>query len=202
MDGLFKRYNIKALVVGYDFRFGHGGKGDKTLLELAAKEKGIELICVPPVLWQDQVVSSTLIRNYIAAGRMEEVSELLTKPYGINGKVIHGYGRGAKMGFPTANLQFSPKKVIPKPGVYLTSCKLKNKSLWGVTSVGWNPTFSTNRINIETYLLDYKGDLYGKDLRVSFISFMRDEIKFDTPAELAAQIKRDVENAKKLIYNL
>ncbi len=202
IDALFDKYNIKALVVGFDFRFGHKGRGDRVFLDSKAREKGFELICVPPVLWQDQVVSSTLIRSLITDGRIEEVSKLLTKPYSIKGKVIHGYGRGTGLGFPTANLQFSPKKVIPKPGVYLTQCKLNSRMLWGVTSVGWNPTFSTNRINIETYLLDYEGDLYGKDLKVSFLSFMRDEIKFNKPSDLAAQIRRDVENAKKLIYNL
>jgi riboflavin kinase/FMN adenylyltransferase len=201
MDQLYAKYNVKALVVGYNYRFGYKGTGDKAFLEAEAEERGLELICVPPVLYENQAVSSTLIRGSIAEGRVEEAANLLTKPYSMKGKVIHGYGRGRDLGFPTANLRFSSQKAIPRPGVYLTRCRLEQQMLWGVTSVGWNPTFESSGIHIETYLLDFSGDVYDKPLTVHFITRMRDEIKFDKIKDLTDQIQLDVKNAKKLIYN-
>ena len=202
MDHLYEKYKVKALVVGFNFRFGYKGMGDRSFLETEAGERGLDLICVPPVRFEDQIVSSTLIRGFLSDGRVEEAARMLSKPYSIGGKIIHGYGRGKNMGFPTANLRFSNQKVIPKPGVYLTRCRLKGKQelLWGVTSVGWNPTFLTNRINIETHLLDFDGDLYDRVLTISFLVHLRDEMKFEKISDLVDQIQQDVKNAKKLIY--
>lgn len=201
MDRLYAKYDVKAIVVGYNFRFGYKGVGDALFLETEAKERGLKLICIPPVKYGEQAVSSTLIRNFIAEGSMGEAASMLTKPYNLKGKVIHGYGRGKSLGFPTANLHFSNRKAIPRPGVYLTRCRLERQILWGVTNVGRNPTFENSRIHIETYLLDFDGDAYERFMTVQFITRLRNEIKFDKTSDLTEQIRLDAKNAKKLIYN-
>lgn len=201
LDQLYEKYNMKALVVGYNFRFGYKGTGDTSFLEKESAKRGLKLIIVQPVMYKEQVVSSTLIRSMIADGLVKEAADMLTKPYSISGKVIHGYGRGRGLGFPTANLQFSSQKAVPRPGVYLTRCRLNRQLHWGLTNVGWNPTFDDNRFHIETYILDYEGNLYGRPLTVFFLERMRDEMKFDNPADLANQMRQDLRNAKKLIYN-
>jgi riboflavin kinase/FMN adenylyltransferase len=201
MDQLYEKYNVRALVVGYNFRFGYKGMGDISFLEAEAEKRGLDLISVPPVMYKEQVVSSTLIRSMIADGFVKEAADMLTKPYSISGKVVHGYGRGRVLGFPTANLLFSRQKAVPKPGVYLTRCRLGRQWRWGLTNVGWNPTFESDRIQIETYVLDYEGNLYGQPFTVSFLERMRDEIKFDNASDLVNQMRQDLRYAKKLIYN-
>ncbi len=200
MDQLYDRYHIKTIVVGFNFHFGYQGTGDKTFLEAESREKGWDLICVPPVRFGDRVVSSSLIRSSLSEGRVEEAAKMLTRPYCIKGKVIHGYGRGRKMGFPTANLQFSNRKVLPKFGVYLTKCRLNGKMYWGMTNVGRNPTFSEKGLSIETYLPDFGGDLYGQTMRIFFLTRLREEMKFEHVSDLTKQMQQDVKNVKKLIY--
>ena len=200
MDQLYERYHIKAIVVGFNFHFGYQGTGDKTFLETESKEKGWDLICVPPVRFEDKVVSSTLIRSFLSEGKVEEAAKMMTRPYCIRGKVIHGYGRGREMGFPTANLQFSNRKVLPKSGVYLAKCRLNGKMFWGMTNVGRNPTFSAKGLSIETYLPNFDGDLYGQTMSIFFLTRLREEMKFERVSDLTKQMKQDVKNVKKLIY--
>ncbi|HHY81066.1 MAG TPA: bifunctional riboflavin kinase/FAD synthetase [Clostridiales bacterium] len=201
LDQLTDNFNIRSIIVGFNFRFGYKGAGDREFLDKEAKLRGLDLVCVPPVEKDGQLISSTLIRNKITHGYVEEASVLLSKPYSISGTIVHGHGRGRKLGFPTANIKYSAKKVLPKPGVYLTQCWLRHEGFyWGVTSIGSNPTFSGNSMNIESYLLNCHQDLYGKSMKVYFLSFLREEKAFDTAEGLKRQISRDVKLAKKLIY--
>lgn len=197
---LSNNFLVKDLVVGFDYRFGHKGAGDLTYLECESKKRNWNLTCVPSVNHGDEVISSSLIRKMIMNGQVKYAADLLTRPYTINGTVIHGFGRGKDLGFPTANLRFSPKKVIPKNGVYLTKCKYNNIEYWGLTNVGTNPTFSNGSTQVETYLMNFHKNIYGKKLQIHFIDRLRSEVKFSEPKDLILQMKQDVIKAKKLIY--
>lgn len=200
LDQLYNNVPVKTLVVGFNFRFGHKGAGDVNYLEKEAAGRGLNLISVAPVQSNNEVVSSTLIRKKIQEGKIKEVNKLLTKPYSISGKIIHGFGRGKSMGFPTANLLFSAQKVLPAYGVYLTKCVINGCSYWGLTNVGTNPTFSNGSVQIETYLLDHSRDLYGEFMQISFVDMLRREIKFDSSEALSRQMYLDKIKAQKLIY--
>jgi riboflavin kinase/FMN adenylyltransferase len=191
---------VKTLIAGFNFRFGHKAAGDVDYLKKISEKANFDLICVPPVKKNNQIVSSSLIRKRVMDGSVAKAAHLLTRPYYIRGKVIHGFGRGKELGFPTANLSFSSKKVLPKNGVYLTRCKLQNKFYWGLTNVGMNPTFLNDIIQIETFLLDFCKDIYGENLEIQFIDWIREEKHFETPQDLSYQIKKDWIKAKKLIY--
>ncbi len=200
LSQLASNFNIKGLVVGFDYRFGHKGAGDHSYLEREAKKNAWDLTCVPSVNKGNEVISSSLIRKLIMDGRVADAADLLARPYTIKGKVIHGYGRGKDLGFPTANLCYSSKKVIPKKGVYLTKCKFKDNQYWGLTNVGTNPTFSNGAIHIETYLMDIHENIYDEKLQIQFCHWLRKEVKFDNPRDLILQMEQDVIKAKKLIY--
>ena len=199
---LLTNYNLKTLVVGYNFRFGHKGQGDVTLLRRIADEKGFELVVVDPVKKDGEIVSSSIIRELIREGHVNRAAECLGSPYSISGVIKHGYGRGKGLGFPTANLDYPKQKVIPKPGVYLTLCRTLGSWHWGVTNVGSNPTFSGSGLNIETHLLNFTGILYNKRFRVFFVTRLRDEIQFPSPAGLTVQLRKDIITAKNLIYKI
>jgi len=201
LNHLYEKIPVRTFVVGFNFRFGYKGAGNIVYLEKEAKEKDLKLIAVSPVMSENEIVSSTLIRSKISNGKVREAAKLLTAPYSISGKVVKGFGRGKNLGFPTANLQYSRYKVLPARGVYLTKCLISGKLVWGLTSVGTNPTFSgNNNLQIETYLLDFNGDIYGQNMKISFMDWLRSEIKFESPEALSMQIQRDMIKAKKLIY--
>jgi len=200
LQRLVSSYNVKTLIVGFNFRFGFKGQGDTGYLEEASRRYGFDLICVPPVKLDGRIVSSTLVRSLVAEGYVEDAAHALGMPYTIAGKVIKGFGRGTLLGFPTANIARPMQKVIPKPGVYAVICKVEGNFYRGVANVGFNPTFEGNSLSIETHLVDFKGSLYGKRMRVYFMKRIRDEVKFDSPEELKDQIKADVTKANNLIY--
>ncbi len=199
-DVLLKNYNVKYIVVGYDFRFGYQGRGDTDLLEKLASKFGFKLIVIPPLSLGDQIISSSLIRELIQEGDMDSVSMYLGGYYSICGRVVHGFGRGRELGFPTANLLFDTRKSIPKHGIYLTKVYLEDHCYWGMTNVGINPTFNDEGLFIETYILDFNEDLYDTKLRVEFLKRIRDEIKFDNVEGLKEQIAKDIQWAKNYIY--
>lgn len=199
---LLEKYDVRFIVVGYNYRFGHNGSGDTRLLTEMGKEMGFEVMVVPPVKVRGKVVSSSLIREAIQQGDVTGARLYLGRPYSINGKIVRGAGRGKTLGYPTANLDIGHKNmVIPKFGVYLTGCNLDGRWLWGVTNVGKNPTFEQSGLHIETYLLDYHGgELYGKRARLYFLRYIREERRFPSKQELMHQMERDIAAAKNLIY--
>jgi len=199
-DLLLKKYDVRAIVVGYNFRFGSGAKGDIDFLKNMSEKHGFILVVVPPVSLDDNVVSSSLIRRCIKNGQIEDANRYLGKPYSICGQVVHGHGRGKKLGFPTANLRFSHKKVIPKFGVYMTRVYIDKEKFWGVTNIGKNPTFDNEGIYLESHLIDYSGDLYGKKIRVEFLKRLRDEKAFSSVEDLQNQVYRDINYVKNFIY--
>ena len=147
-----------------------------------------------------ETASSTLARQMIQEGRVEEVRAILGRPYQISGKVIKGHDRGGRiLGFPTANLRLI-NEVIPARGVYAVKAELENgPELKAVTNVGLNPTFGNGELSVETFILDLDEDLYGQFVRLNFMARLRDERKFDSFKDLAAQIGKDVEQAREVL---
>ena len=180
---------------------GYLGSGDTKLLEKFSEKYGYEVIVIPPLSLGGEIISSSLIRKLIKEGNVEKASMYLGTPYSISGKIVHGFGQGRKLGFPTANLEFDVRKIIPKNGIYLTKVMIDGAYHWGMTNVGNNPTFNNNEgLFIETYILNYNNDLYDARIKLEFLKRIRDEIKFSNIEELKNQITKDVQWAKNYIY--
>ncbi|WFA09758.1 bifunctional riboflavin kinase/FAD synthetase [Tissierella sp. Yu-01] len=193
---LVKRLNVKAIVVGYDYRFGNKASGDSNLLKELGSIYNIDVEILHPVIINDEVVSSTRIRNLIKEGKLEDVKLLLNREYSIKGKVVPGKKIGNKLGFPTANIEPDINYVIPKLGVYSTEVIIDDKKYLSATSVGYNPTFEEATIKIETHIIDFKDDIYNKEIELIFIEYLRNEIKFSTIDSLVEQISIDIAKVK------
>jgi riboflavin kinase/FMN adenylyltransferase len=199
ISNILKNYDIRHIVVGHDFRFGHKGTGDISLLKQLSLIEDFEVTSIQPYKINGQIVSSSVIRNFIRQGKVKKAADFLGYPYSLCGQVITGFGRGTKIGFPTANLQFNKQMAVPGFGVYLTKAFIEEKEYWGATSIGNNPTFFQDGTHIETYFLDFEKNLYGKRLKLFFIEKLRDQIRFDTVEELVSQISKDVEQIKYMV---
>jgi len=199
VSDLFENYDIRHIVVGHDFKFGHKGMGDVSLLKELALTEGLEVTLIPPCKIDGQVVSSSLIRVLIKQGKVKEATHFLGYPYSLCGEIVTGFKRGTEIGFPTANLQFSKNLALPGDGVYLTKGVIDEKEYWGATSVGKNPTFSQEAVHIETYFLNFNSNIYGKRLKLYFIEKIRDQIRFDTVNDLVRQINKDVNRIKFIV---
>ena len=194
---IIKQYNIKGIVVGFNFRFGHKNSGDVELLKEFSKKYNFKLFVVNAVEYNNEVVSSSRIRKAISQyGNVEEAKEMLPHPYFLEGKVVRGRQIGRKMGFPTINLDYNEDFVIPKNGVYFTAVLYDNKFYKGITNIGYNPTVEGKRLNIETHILDFNKEIYGERIRLYFLSRLRDEKKFQSIEELSLTIKKDKEYVK------
>lgn len=194
---------VKAAVVGFDFKFGHRGRGNPELLR-SASGGAIDVQVVEPVFLGGAKVSSTRIRELLAEGRCDSAAELLDRPYEIKGTVIHGKALGRQLGFPTANLESDDPYCIPRHGVYAVKVGgvgVGGEEADGVINVGVRPTVdaSGGEPKLEAHLLNFSGDLYGKALSVRFLHFLRPEMKFGSLDELVAQIGRDAARARELL---
>lgn len=191
---------MSELVVGYDYAFGRGRSGDIAFLERQGREYGFPVQVVEALYRDEMLVSSTKIRELVAAGRMQDARKLLGRPYQIRGVVQVGRKRGGtEIGFPTANLQVNPDDLVPRIGVYVTQVICDGRCYGGVLNIGYNPTFSENKLVAETHIFDFDRDIYGRPIRVNLLKFIRDEKKYSGIDELAAQIGRDVVEAKKIL---
>lgn len=193
---LCEDYNVKGIVVGFNFRFGHKNLGDVELLKKLQGKYGYKLYIIDQYNYESEVISSTRIRKALVEGNVSKATEMLSKPYLIKGKVIHGKKLGRTIGFPTANLEFSDKMVIPKKGVYYTNVIYGNEKFKGLTSVGNNPTVNGTELTIETFILNFDKMIYGEEIKVYFVKRIRDEVKFDSLDEMVNQIKKDEEFIK------
>jgi riboflavin kinase/FMN adenylyltransferase len=153
---------------------------------------------MPAVIKDGMVVSSTLIRTMIRSGDVGSAARLLSKPYRLPGNVVHGMARGRVLGFPTANIR-PDKSLIPSYGVYATNIYLDGKCYTGATNIGDNPTFGDEGTSIETFLFDFKGDLYGRQMTIEFVDRLRTEIKFDSKEKLIRQIDKDCKKASEIL---
>lgn len=198
IKALCDNLNMKFMVVGDDFRFGYKGAGDTVLLKELSTEFGFELLVVNKIKSEDRDISSTFVREELSKGNVEKVNELLGYEYFVWGEVVHGAHLGHKIGIPTINITPPLNKLLPANGVYVTNCIIDGKIYGGVTNVGCKPSVkSDGRIGIETHILDFDGDLYGKDVKVVFLKFLRPEMKFDSVEALQKQMTADKESSKK-----
>ena len=193
-DLLFGTCNARRLCCGEDFRFGKGARGDTALLGRLCEEAGVELYVVPPVTDGGEKVSSTRIRRAVEEGDMPLAGRLLGRPFGFSLEVIHGnHIGGAVLGTPTINQAIPEGFVLPRFGVYASWCRVGGRYFYGVTNVGLKPTVGSDKVLAETWMPDFTGDLYGKQVRVFLMEFLRPEKKFGSLEELKEAI---VENGK------
>lgn len=192
-----------GVVCGYDFRFGKGAAGNAQVL-LAHFGADNTVILPAQTMPDGQRIASSAIRDLIARGEVDKAALMLGRPWSLRAKVYHGKHLGATWGFPTANQYFSPKAVVPARGVYAVRCTLDGKTFDGVANVGLRPTVdgSDARVNCETYLFDFTGDLYGRVLHTDFYAFLRPEQKFADADALRAAIAQDAESARTYFLNL
>lgn len=187
--------SAKIAVAGFNFRFGKGAVGNADLLSKLMKDSGGEAIIFDEYTYDGTTVSSTLIREYISKGRIADAIALLGEPYFLTGIVSHGDGRGKALGLPTVNTDLPSEKLLPKKGVYRSAVRISDRLFSGVTNIGTCPTFEERTTHAETYILDFSGDIYGKEIRVYLLEFIREEKHFKTPEELILQIKLDINYA-------
>jgi riboflavin kinase/FMN adenylyltransferase len=156
---------------------------------------------VPALSDESGVISSTEIRKLISTGNVEEAARLMGHPYGLHGPIIHGEGRGKEIQVPTANIDYSSEKMIPANGIYAGWMVLQGERNRGAISVGFNPTFTPNKLiaSVEVHILDFEREIYGQDVRLEFVARLRDELKFDSVTALVEQISKDVEQTKTLL---
>ena len=198
LEDLIRDLEICHIVVGHDFCFGYRGQGTAARLREYCAEHGLGCDVIPPVMLDGQIVSSTHIRELIAAGEIEQANRWLGHPHTLADTVHSGYHLGRKLGTPTINMFFPHGVIVPRHGVYASKVYLENgQSYIAVTNVGVRPTVSQDdRVSVESHLLDYSGNLYGRQARVEFYAFLREEIKFSDYAALSEQIHKDAETAR------
>jgi len=187
-----KQLRMRSIMVGPDFVLGRGREGNIHLLSALGREMNFSVEVIPPYAINGEIVSSTLIRQALTQGDMEKVRRLMGHYFQIGGKVVASDKRGRILGFPTANLDIKPQQALPGNGIYATITKVGDKQFHSATNIGTRPTFGEGEKAVETYLLNYKGDLYNKEIRVEFVQKLRDEQRFPSSEELKAQIKQDV----------
>lgn len=195
LDGLAMR----ELVIGYDYAMGKGRKGNHEMLKALGQELGYDTQRLDPVLIGDAVVSSTRVRDLVQAGEVWEARPLLGRFHQLRAEVEHGKDRGGKLlGFPTANLRFE-EQLTPQPGVYALWAELDGTIIPAVANVGYNPTFGDTAMSVEAHLIDFSGNLYGRELTVHFVQRIRSERKFESLEALKARIADDVALARKIL---
>jgi len=204
---LHRGFRPSYVVVGYDFSFGRGRRGDTAMLESLGSQLGFGVSIVRRVAIHGLTCSSTKVREFVLEGRVEGAEVLLGRPFEITGEVVRGAGRGRGLGFPTANIR-PEAELLPKPGIYACRASILEDAAGGgggskklaALSIGTNPTFvSAGKLSVEAYLLDHDGDLYGKRLRLEVAARLRDELRFESVDALVAQIHADVARTRELL---
>ena len=188
---LVKKLNAKKIYVGHDFTFARNKEGDAILLKALGGEYDFDVDIVKPIKINNIRVSSTYIRNLLAQGKVESVKEYLGSNYIVEGIVIEGKQIGRTMGFPTANLKFKENLILPRIGIYATKVYIGDKVYIGATNIGFNPTVRVEKLSIETHILQFNEDIYGKNIKIEFLERIRDEKKFNSLDELKQQLKND-----------
>ena len=197
---LLKKYlRMCGLVIGPDFALGQNREGNADTLRELGQEMGFSVTVVPPMKVNGEVVSSTAIREALAAGDMEKVSVMAGRPFSLHGQVVGGVGRGVGLGFPTANMDVDPEQAIPADGVYATWGCINGKTYQSMAYIGKAPTFGGSKRTVEVYVLDYSNDLYGRELKVDIIERLRGDRQFSNAEELKKQIAEDVERGKTIL---
>jgi len=195
--------NMKYVVVGDDFRFGHKRAGDYHTLQEYEAVYGYKTIVLDKLKDSNRDISSTYVREKIADGNIRKANELLGYHYFIKSEILHGKKLGRRIGMPTINMILPENKLLPPNGVYVTEVLVEGKTYMGVTNVGCKPTVSEDRVvGVETYIDAFNQDLYGEKIVVSFLEFIRPEMKFASIEELKAQMESDIQVARKYYRNV
>jgi riboflavin kinase/FMN adenylyltransferase len=198
-DILLRILGVRAVVVGSNFRFGHKARGDVAMLAELGNDLGFAFETVGVSTLAGRPLSSTEIRKAIATCDVEWAARALGRPYRMPGRIIRGHGRGAGLGFPTANLEPPEGFCIPGLGIYAGHLRVGDHRLVSAISVGTNPTFGDNPTSIEAYALDFEGDLYGEEGEIELVAWLRAEEAFATPAALAEAIAGDVADVRRIL---
>lgn len=196
LDNIISNYNIVGIVVGKDYTFGKNAEGNTTFLKEYLQNKNIKLKVLPFEKVNSQKISTSHIKKFILDGNVQVANTLLTQPYFMVGEVVHARHRGTIIGYPTANILENENRTKLGAGIYITKVYIDNKSYLGVTNVGPKPTFDEQSRSIETYILDFSKDIYGKTIRVEFYKKIRDVMKFHSVPALCNQMMQDEREAR------
>ena len=197
-DILIDKLGAKKIIVGHDFTFARNKEGNIDLLKELSKKNGFLLEIVNPVKIDDIRISSSYIRKLILDGKVEDARKYLGRNYKLSGEVIHSKKLGRTIGFPTANISIDENIIIPKVGIYATKVYVNGTIYYGATNVGYNPTVNGNKLSIETNILEFNDDIYGKIITIEFLERIRDGKKFNGIEELKEQLQKDT----KYIYKV
>jgi riboflavin kinase/FMN adenylyltransferase len=187
---LVDRFAISGAAIGFNFHFGANRAGSPEFLQAQGRQHGFTVDIVPPLLDGGRPVSSGPIRAALAAGRLDDAAEFLGYPWFVSGTVIHGDKRGRELGFPTANLQLDPACAL-RHGIYAVRTAIAGRRYDGVASFGRRPMFDSGAVLLEIFVFDFAGDLYGANIDVAFIAWLRDEAMFASATDLMRQMKED-----------
>jgi riboflavin kinase/FMN adenylyltransferase len=197
-ETLGQKLAIKKIIIGHDYTFGRDKKGNDAYLISSGQELGFDVEVIDAFKVGEDIVSSTLIRNLILKGKIAEAAKLLGKWYNVAGTVVTGFGRGVKLGFPTANID-PEKELLPPPGIYAAFVEVEKKRYMAALNIGEKPTFADYTFTFEAHLLNFEGDLRGKRLNTEFVEKLREIVKFDSPEMLKKQIAADVEKVRAIL---
>lgn len=190
--------NVKTAFCGYNFRFGKSAAGNSEYLENKMRSLGRDTVVLDEYVNGGVSVSSTEVRALLSEKRLSEATALLGKPFFSDGKVSHGWGLGKKLGIPTVNVDWDGEKFVLPHGVYLSLIEISGRLYCGITNVGTCPTFDERKVHSETFIFDFDEEVYDENIRIYYVDFMRDEIKFPSQKELIMQINIDINRAKEL----
>ncbi len=199
IDDLQNSLHMKGLVIGPDFAMGKNREASASKLEELGISKKFSTEVIPLQDINGIPLRSTSVREFLFSGDIENASKVLGRNFEVSGIVIHGKGRGHKLGYPTANLKIPTKIVTPGNGIYATFAYINNKKFMSATSIGANPTFKGNNKTVETYILDFDNDIYDKTINIEFIKKLRDEIKFLSAENLVIQMDKDIIKTEKIL---
>lgn len=202
LDLVIENINPKALLLGYDNRFGRKGSTQFDDILAKGEYKNIKIIRTQDCVWYNDIeISSTQIRKALEKGEVSLANQMLGYAYTIEGKVINGYKIGRTLGFPTANIQLTNNKLLPQDGVYAVECQIDDKTYKGVLSIGERATFNIEGKSIELHIFFFDSEIYSKEIKIQIKDFLREQQKFSSKEELIEQITKDCENAKNILYN-
>lgn len=197
------RFNMREIVIGYNFQFGKGRKGNIKFLQEVSDKYGFKVSIVPPVLYEGSPISSSRIRTALKKGNINSANEMLGRYFYLKGRVIRGKGLGKEIGFPTANIAIPNRIITPKLGVYATIGTIDDERFIGVTNIGFAPSIKGEKdVTVETHLLDFNRDIYDKLIKIELVAYIRQEIKFSSLEQLVNQINIDIESARSIIKNI
>jgi len=191
---LIETLKAKEIIIGENFRFGKNREGNTATLQNLGSLYDYKIHSISSVSKASKIISSSVIRNALQEGKVKEARRLLGRPYSIEGKIIKGNARGKNLGFPTANI-ITENEITP-PGVFISTTEVNSKTYPSLTNIGCCPTFNQQEKNIESFLIDFKANLYGKKMKICFLEKIRDEIRFKKPKDLSQQIQKDLIKAR------